>query len=144
MANIPKKSSDPAEEALTAIREALGTSQADSLAVPPADAEGELPPSQPTADLFGELPQQDAWDSDGTLTRRAANDDRASLGQMLQAMHRRPARLPYVVASLATFIWTAGGLAVAYLYRGELQALFATPRAGVAAVVGVIAPSPSR
>ena len=83
------------------------------------------------------MPQQDAWDSDGTLTRRAANDDRASLGQMLQAMHRRPARLPYVVASVAAFIWTAGGLAVGYLYRGELQALFATPRAGIAAIVGL-------
>ena len=140
MANIPQKSSDSTNEALTAIREALGTSQADSLAVPPAtpDSESDLPPSQQTPDMFGEPPQQDAWDSDGTLTHRAANDDRASLGQMLQAMHRRPARLPYVIASLATFIWTAGGLAVAYLYRGELLALFATPRAGIAAIVGVI------
>ena len=57
---------------------------------------------------------------------------------MLQAMHRRPARLPYIVASVAAVIWTAGGLATAYLYRGELQALFATPRVGLAAIIGVV------
>ena len=52
---------------------------------------------------------------------------------MLQAMRRRPARLPYIVASVAAFVWAAGGLATAYLYGGELQALFATPRVGLAA-----------
>ena len=141
MANIPQKSPDPTEEALTAIREALDTNQPERRAAPPATPTGEsdLAQTQPsaTADLSNEEPQAGSWDSDGSLTRRAANDDRASLGQMLQAIHGRPARIPYIAASVAAFIWTAGCLATAYLYGGELQAVFATPRMGFAAMIGL-------
>ncbi|HSP49963.1 MAG TPA: hypothetical protein VLN61_07235 [Pseudolabrys sp.] len=139
MANIPQKSPDPTEEALTAIREALVTDQPERLAVPPVPPTGDSDPAQTqpsaTADLFNEEPQPDTWGSDGTLTRRAANDDRASLGQMLQAIHGRPTRVPYIAASVAAFLWTAGCLATAYLYGGELQAVFATPRMGFAAMI---------
>src|SRR5664280_1065776 len=141
MANIPQKSPDPTEEALIAIREALVTDQPERLAAPPVPPASDSDPaqSQPsaTADLFNEEPQPGAWDSDGSLTRRAANDDRASLGQILQAIHGRPARLPYIVASVAAFIWTAGCLTTAYLYGGELQAVFATPRMGFASMIGL-------
>src|SRR5208283_4123789 len=88
-------------------------------------------------DLFNEAPQPAAAESDATPPRRAANDDRADLGQMLQALHHRPARTPYVLASVAAFIWAAGGLATAYVYGGQLQALFATPRVGIAAMIGL-------
>src|ERR1700693_2512192 len=120
---IPQKSPDSTEESLTAIREASDTSHPERRAAPPVTPTGEsdLAQTKPsaTADLFNEEPQPGTWDSDSSLTRRAANDDRASLGQMLQAIHGRPARMPYIVASVAAFIWTAGGLATAYLYGGE-------------------------
>ena len=46
-------------------------------------------------------------------------------------------RQPYIVASVAAFIWTAGGLATAYLYGSELQAVFASPRMGFATMIGL-------
>ena len=141
MANIPQKSSDPTEEALSAIREALSTGQparpGEAAAAPAPDNDPvQAPP--PAADLFREEPQPTTWESDEAPPRQAANDDRANLGRILQAMHRRPARTPYIVASVAAFIWTAGALATAFLYRGELQALFAAPRSGIAVVIGLV------
>jgi len=142
MANIPKKSVDPTEEALTAIQEALSSGPAAPAAATPApaaaDDERDLAPAPPpaAADLFIEEPQPTTWDSDETRPR-AANDDRANLGQMLQAMHRRPPRLPQILAHVAAVIWVAGGLATAYLFGGELQALLATPRVGIAAMIGI-------
>ena len=89
MANIPQKSTDLTEDALLAIQEALGTAQPERRAAPlttPAGAsESEQATPLAAADLFNEAPQSDTWDPDGTLTRRPANDDRASLGLMLQA-----------------------------------------------------------
>ncbi len=141
MANIPQKSPDPTEEALSAIREALSTGQPERVATAPAAPAAASEPAQGqppvAAELFNEEPQPGGWDSDEAPLRRAANDDRASVGQMLQAMRGRPARLPYNIASVAAFIWTAGGLATAYLYGGELQAAFANPRIGFAAVIGL-------
>jgi hypothetical protein len=141
MANIPQKSQGAAEEALSAIHEALTTRQPERPAAAPIapGPDGDLAQDHPpvTADLFNEETQPTTWDSDEAPPRRAANDDRASLGQMLQAMHRRPARMPYIAASVAAFLWTAGGLATVYLYGSELQAMLATPRVGFAAVVGI-------
>ncbi len=50
------------------------------------------------------------------------------IGQILQTLHRRPARTPYIVASVAAVIWTAGAHRHRLsLSRGELQALFGDP-----------------
>ena len=112
MANIPQKSPNRTEEALSAIREALAAGQPTSAATAPAapPADSDLAQGQPpvATDLFNEEPQPSGWAPDEAPLRRAANDDRASVGQMLQAMRGRPARLPYDVASVAAFIWTAG------------------------------------
>ena len=101
MANIPQKSPNSTEDALSAIREALSVGQPERVAAAPAApaapaANSELAQAQPpvAADLFNEEPQPSGWDSDEAPPRRAANDDRASVGQMLQAMRGRPARLP--------------------------------------------------
>ena len=103
MANIPHKSKDATEEALTAIQEALSLRQ-----------QGEAPPV--TADLFpDEQPDRSA-------PRRAANDDRASIGAILQALHRKPARLPDVIAGIASAVWVAGGLTGALLFRPDCRA----------------------
>src|SRR5487761_1918457 len=150
MANIPQKSSDPTEDALQAIRDALATGQGERSAgqterratpptFPDAASEQAQTPPPADADLTHEEPQPETWDSDKpALPRQAANDDRANLGRMLQAMHSRPARTPFIVASVAAVAWTAGGLATASLFSDQLQALFATPRLGIAAVIGLV------
>jgi len=119
MANIPQKSKDATEEALSAIQEALSLRQQDA-----------RPDASPAiADLF-----QDQQPAEDNAPRRAANDDRASIGVILQALHRRPARLPFIVATAAAAVWAGGGLIAALLFRPELQSAFASPRAGFAAL----------
>ncbi len=135
MANIPQKSPDSAEDALHAIQEALTTGQPERRGAPvnpPADISTD--PAAAT-DLFKEA-QPDDWEP-SAQPRVAANDDRASVEAMLQAMRHRSTRMPYIIASAAALLWAAGGLAIAYLYSGDLAALFATPRIGVAAIVGL-------
>jgi len=123
MANIPQKSKDATEEALSAIQEALSLRQPDQR----ADAE------PPHADLFqDELPAED-------VPRRAANDDRASIGAILQALHGRPARLPYIIAGAASGAWVLLGVISALVFRPELQAVIASPRTGFAAITGFAA-----
>ena len=91
---------------------------------------------QAAADLFHEDGTGAAWTADDSAPR-AANDDRANIGQILQTLRRRPARMPYFIASIAAFAWVAGGLATAYLFSAELQAMLETPRLGFAAFVGI-------
>ncbi|MBI4367401.1 MAG: apolipoprotein A1/A4/E family protein, partial [Deltaproteobacteria bacterium] len=145
MANNPQKSDDPTQEALSAIQEALSIRQSDprtatSFALPSDADHGRGAAAMPpvTADLFHQDSQSPGRTSDDASPRVAANDDRASIGQILQTLRRRPARLPYILASVTAFAWAAGGIATAYLYSAELQAMFATPRMGVAALTGTI------
>ena len=123
MANIPQKSTDPTEAALSAIQEALKSNESGRPSPP-----GETTPAGTGAPLA--LPD-DLFESEPQL--RPANDDRAAIGQILQTLRRRPARTPYIVAALAAALWIAGGLSTAYLFRAELLSLYASPRAGVAA-----------
>ena len=129
MANSPQKSKDATEEALSAIQEALSIRQSDprsgasfgSTADSARDQNHGLAPVPPaTADLFHEETQSPGWAADDKSQLRAANDDRANIGQILQTLRRRPARAPYIVASVVAFAWAAGGLATAYLYSDEL------------------------
>ncbi len=131
MANIPHKSKDATEEALSAIQEALSLRQQEPRA--------ETPPTSATADLFQDEQQRAEWSAEENAPRRAANDDRASIGQLLQTLHRRPARLPYMVATVAAAVWAGGGLIAAWLFRPELEAIIATPRTGFVALVGFAA-----
>ena len=50
--------------------------------------------------------------------QRAANDDRQSVGQILQSMQRRPSRAPYMAAFSSRLGWVVLGLAVAASYFG--------------------------
>ena len=71
MANIPQKSPDPTEDALSAIREALEhrpTAQRPprppaAPVTPPTTTISRKPPP-PAADLFNEEPQPTTWESD--------------------------------------------------------------------------------
>ena len=81
MANFPQKSKDATQEALSAIQDALSVRQSDPRN--PDDAAA-------TADLFHE--EAPAWAGDDKSQLRAANDDRANIGQILQTLRSPIAR----------------------------------------------------
>ncbi|MGL4445766.1 MAG: hypothetical protein ACRCU1_19230, partial [Alsobacter sp.] len=60
---------------------------------------------------------------------RAANDDRRAVGEILQALSKRPSRMPYVLATLASALW----LAALALYAGMRWGLTLTPDDSMAA-----------
>src|SRR5712692_4047674 len=111
MANTPKKMQDPTEAALSAIQDALNLRETE-----PAPAAGRTaaPPLEPEPprenrrrqrapavdeDLFFEsppIPANEPGIEGPQAPRRAANDDRRSVGQILQALQRRPSLGPYV------------------------------------------------
>src|SRR5580704_16153992 len=140
MANFPKKSKDPTEVALSAIQDALNVREAEQKAavevpttpatVPPAapqvppETRRRSPIASPTPideDLF--LAPAGGAPVDAQPGRRAANDDRATIGQILQSLQRRPARTPYTVASIFSIAWVVCALGFAYSYSAEFSAL---------------------
>jgi len=55
--------------------------------------------------------------------RRAANDDRETIGQILQALQKgRPARSIYTLATLFTGVWIAGCVLLTLSFLSSLQA----------------------
>src|ERR1700761_1500726 len=97
MANNPKKVKDPTEVALSAIQEALnigdgsadnGRSASHEEMAPP------LPPASPSFDsVFEQRPShaempafEPIEEPRATASRRPANDDRETIGQILQAI----------------------------------------------------------
>ena len=130
MANFSKKSKDPTEVALSAIQDALNVREAEEKAsltpqpptiadpaapVPPEGATSEQAPLDPTAGASAREEPPSA--------RRAANDDRATIGQILQSLQRRPTRTPYAIASLFSLAWVICALGVAYSYAPEFEVL---------------------
>src|SRR5579871_5945788 len=117
MANTPKKVKDPTEVALSAIQEALNineTTSDSSRGAPRMDTPA-APPVAPATSSFNE-PSFDARPStdaptfepidDIRQTRRAANDDRETIGQILQAIQKgRPARSVYTLATVFAGVW---------------------------------------
>src|SRR6476646_9585236 len=140
MANIPQKSKDATEEALSAIQEALNIRPPETRTGtsfgPTADSDVVSPLTQQAADLFPpEAPP--GWPTGDTTPRRAANDDRAGIGQILQTLRHRSSRAPYIAAAVGGFIWVVGGLAIASLYGTEMRGLFAPSGIGLAAIVAL-------
>ena len=120
MANNPKKVKDPTEVALSAIQEALNIS--DTTVDTSRNSLGNelrADPSAPPA--YSEL-SFDARDTRASAERpvfdpieeprsprRAANDDRETIGQILQAIQKgRPARSVYTLASVFAGVWIVG------------------------------------
>ena len=57
-------------------------------------------------------------------SQRAANDDRQSVGQVLQSMQRRPSRAPYMAAFFLSAVWVLLGIVVGASYFGtDLKAI---------------------
>src|SRR4051794_4277319 len=84
MANIPQKSNDPAKEALSAIEDALRMRGDESTPpgrpISPVEAERR---NASGGDLFHDPATPPAWGEESPV-RRAANDDRAAIGKILQ------------------------------------------------------------
>ncbi|HZP76346.1 MAG TPA: hypothetical protein VFB45_09415 [Pseudolabrys sp.] len=146
MANIPQKNRDVTDEALSAIQEALSVRDNDrAQADRPEDRVRPAPVGAPavappvSADLFHEPPQSSGWAEDEAQVPRAANDDRAQIGQILQALQRRPKRSGTVIATLFTLAWAAGAAALAFIYRADLLGLINQSSTGIAAAVALAA-----
>jgi len=131
MANNPKKVKDPTEVALSAIQEALNISD------PATDgnrssSRGETPPPIMPAETpsFNESSFDTRQSADRPMflddqrpARRPANDDRETIGQLLQAIQQgRPARSVYTIASLFTVVWLVGCGILTISFLSALQA----------------------
>jgi hypothetical protein len=130
MANNPKKVKDPTEVALSAIQEALNISDApaadarNSMRGEPAPTNSSATPSVCLQRVAYKEPayNEPAFDTrpsndrpifepieEPRSSRRAANDDRETIGQILQAIQKgRPARNVYTLATLFAGVWILG------------------------------------
>ncbi|HRF07756.1 MAG TPA: hypothetical protein PL193_03805, partial [Xanthobacteraceae bacterium] len=105
-----KKSQDPTEAALSAIEDALNIgAEAPEVAPPASDRRGEPRVREPANDVFAQRSRR----TRERLPRRAANDDRQSVGQILQALHRKPSNVPMLSALFGSIVWIIGGAALA-------------------------------
>src|SRR3974390_1224949 len=119
MANTTQKPKDVTEVALSAIEDALNIRPTDMPATtfPAAVSEQPAPTEAQVADLFRAEQASDAL-------RQPANDDREQVGDMLQALQRRPTRAPYLAAAGAALIWGVIGLVLTWMFRSDIIALF--------------------
>src|ERR1700754_2397031 len=136
MANNPKKVKDPTEVALSAIQEALNIGE--NSAEPDLDVTGTssgdgAPPVIPSAATpfpeapFETRPSSERWVfepiEEQRGPRRAANDDREAIGQLLQALQKgSPARNVYTFASIFTGVWLVGCGLLTVTFLSSLQA----------------------
>jgi len=150
MANYPKKMKDPTESALTAIQEALSTTTeppASNRSIASSDPMGSYSePIRRSGRASGSAQDKDLFggsstpvlglEDDHPTAPRAANDDRQSIGQILQTLQRRPAKTSYLVATAFALAWVIGGVILATIYLPDLHAAAAAP-AGIPAMVGL-------
>jgi hypothetical protein len=132
MANNPKKTIDPTEAALSAIQEALNIRDDEEPAAHPMDPVIEPRGGHDDERRVAAPPQpsfHDRFESDpigtrdlGVQGRGAANDDRQSIGQILQALQRRPSRTSYFVAAIFSAAWAVGCLALSWAYLPDFYA----------------------
>src|SRR5229473_6606382 len=131
MANNSKKVKDPTEVALSAIQEALNISDvavdnsrgsvrgdgAANAGSTPGYNEGVFD-TRPSADrpMFEPIEEP-------RPARRAANDDRETIGQILQAIQKnRPARNVYTIATIFAGVWVVGAFLLTVAFLPSLQA----------------------
>ena len=149
MANTPKKVKDPTEVALSAIQEALnidgavddtrGSARTDAA---PDVMAGPLSYDEPSFDTRPSNDRQTFNNpvEESRVTRRAANDDRETIGQLLQAIQRgRPARTAYTLAFLASGVWFIAAAILTFGFLPSLQAAMGPGAGGTLTVVAVAA-----
>ena len=144
MAIYSKKSKDPTEVALSAIKDALNIRESDIMpmrsAGPAAAASAMEAPDEVRRHgarrATPEIPIETSVTGSGHDEHdvvHAANDDRESIGQILQSLQRRPARAPFIIASLFTTLWTIAALALIYGLGGQVRQI--STEAGWAPIV---------
>ena len=67
----------------------------------------------------------------------AANDDQRSIGEMLQALQRRPAHTSYIVAAVFSVAWVIGCVALSWAYLSDLSAALGPGHSPVAIMIGL-------
>ncbi|MFN5572617.1 MAG: methyl-accepting chemotaxis protein, partial [Bradyrhizobium sp.] len=134
MANTPKKVKDPTEVALSAIQEALNISDTSAPLEQqgPVQADGAASGKSAGASSYDSFDNRPGADR-GTLddieppplaVRRPANDDRETIGQLLQAIQKgRPTRSVYTLATAFAGIWIVGCALITIGFLPSLQAL---------------------
>jgi hypothetical protein len=147
MANYPKKMKDPTEAALSAIQEALNLQQDEEQAASQPEGMADLlsgpaqsrAPSAPVAPASDEM-----FDSDAVGSRdlagaaaRAAQEDQQSIGQILHALQRRPARSSYFVATAFSAAWIVGCLSLSFAYLSDINAALGPGRSPIALMIGL-------
>ncbi len=154
MANYSKKFQDPTEAALSAIQEALSIRTTETR---PADVQTEIPAetttaqpeprphpasapisAAPTPSVDRRFDRAISAPVDEPPARPAANDDRQSIGQILQNLQHRPPRTSYLIATLFALAWVAGGLILAGIYLPNLQAAMGLNSAALVGVAAVV------
>ncbi|MEP6841708.1 MAG: hypothetical protein ABJA75_26930, partial [Bradyrhizobium sp.] len=152
MANNPKKVKDPTEVALSAIQEALNISDTtvDS-SRNSINNEMAPPPISSAAPSYSESPYDNRDTRANTdrgvfdqieeprASRRPANDDRETIGQILQAIQKgRPARSVYTLATAFGVVWLVGCALLTVSFLPSLQAAIGQ-RGGVLVLGGLSA-----
>src|SRR5258708_15593246 len=131
MATYSKKGEDPTEVARSAVQDTpnvrergiksiLDAAAAETRSAMETSGEAFRPAARPARGIPTDTHATDP-DHDGRDTVRAANDDRESIGQIMQSLQRRPARTPFVIASLFTALWTIAALALIYGFSEQLS-----------------------
>src|SRR5258706_15367565 len=147
MANNPKKVKDPTEVALSAIQEALNISDS------PVDngrgsvhSDATSTNSSPTPDFnqsaFEPRPSADRQIfepiEEPRPSRRAANDDRETIGQILQAIQKgRPTRNVYTLATIFAGVWLVGAGLLTVSFLPSLQAAIGQGVGGTLVLAGL-------
>src|SRR5947199_3425236 len=151
MANTPKKVKDPTEVALSAIQEALNISDTTVDTSRNSIGDDMAPPTIPSAaPSYSETPydtrdmrqntDRPVFDpiDEPRSPRRAANDDRETIGQILQAIQKgRPARSVYTLATVFAGVWLVGCGLLTVSFFPSLQA--AMGQSGGVLVLGGLA-----
>src|SRR6201995_476018 len=151
MGNTPKKVKDPTEVALSAIQEALNISDTtvdtsrnsigDEVA-PPVISSAAPSYSETPYDMRASVDSRPVFDpiEEPRSPRRAANDDRETIGQILQAIQKgRPARSVYTLATLFGGVWLIGWALLTISFWPSLQASIGQGPGGVLVIAGLAA-----
>ena len=145
MANNPKMM-DPTEAALSAIQEALNIkdspvpldSHLDGLDEPPLPPERGRRTAAPAVPVYDEPYDPEPYDPRMEAHGlRAANDDQRSIGEVLQALQRRPAHTSYIVAAVFSVAWVIGCVALSWAYLSDLSAALGPGHSPVAIMIGL-------
>ncbi len=151
MANNPKKVKDPTEVALSAIQEALNISDAAVTDNARSSMRNDVVPANSLsasayidsafdAHPSAEQPMFEPIEEPRPTTRRAANDDRETIGQILQAIQKgRPARNVYALATLFAGVWVVGAGLLTVSFLPALQAAIGQGSGGTLALAGLAA-----